>query len=187
MGYPEGGSVLFNDALPLASLPTKLVYQVTGLKVNPFGWWMLAALCAPGRDGGARACRRSGSDPCSLPSWPAVLAVVSTAFLTRMGHSALASHFLILWALALHFERDARASRRKPSQATVLLAVTLHDQRLPVRDRVRPGSRPRGARCCFAAPSRARDLLGAVAGLAASCSPSDWLPATVSCSPTRRR
>jgi hypothetical protein len=41
LGYPEGGSVLFNDALPLAALPSKLAYRLTGVLVNPFGWWIL--------------------------------------------------------------------------------------------------------------------------------------------------
>src|SRR5262245_40898448 len=40
MGYPEGGSVLFNDALPVAALATKVVYTVTGFALNPFGWWI---------------------------------------------------------------------------------------------------------------------------------------------------
>jgi hypothetical protein len=42
MGYPEGGSVLFNDALPLAALATKVVYQLSGT-ILPlaclFRWW----------------------------------------------------------------------------------------------------------------------------------------------------
>ena len=41
MGYPEGGSVLFNDALPLTALPSKVIYRLTGVLINPFGWWIL--------------------------------------------------------------------------------------------------------------------------------------------------
>lgn len=41
MGFPEGGSVLFNDALPLAALFTKALYQLAGVRPNPFGWWIL--------------------------------------------------------------------------------------------------------------------------------------------------
>jgi len=123
MGYPEGGSVLFNDALPLASLPTKLVYQVTGLKVNPFGWWMLLLYALQGAMA-ARVLQAAGVRTLLSGIVAAVLAVVSTAFLTRMGHSALASHFLILWALALHFSA-VRERQVKAGQATVLLAVTL--------------------------------------------------------------
>lgn len=123
MGYPEGGSVLFNDALPLAAVPTKLLYQLTGAKVNPFGWWILLLYVLQGVMAG-RVLRATGVRSVVSAVVAAMLAVVSTAFVTRMGHTALASHFLVLWALALHFSAMRRQHARA-GEATLLLAVTL--------------------------------------------------------------
>jgi hypothetical protein len=54
----------------------------------------------------------------------AILAVCCTGFVNRLAHTALSSHFLILWGLALYFEmvRDRRA---KPAELTLLLIVAL--------------------------------------------------------------
>jgi hypothetical protein len=54
----------------------------------------------------------------------AVFATVNVAFGARFGHTALSSHFLLLWALALHFD-SLRARRATVLEWTVLLGITL--------------------------------------------------------------
>jgi hypothetical protein len=123
MGYPEGGSVLFNDALPIVALPTKIVYHLAGLRINPFGWWIFLTYVLQGAMAARLVCA------VGLRSvWPciaaAILAICSGYFLARMSHTALSSHFLILWALALHFE-SVRRGAPKLVESWALLVVAL--------------------------------------------------------------
>jgi hypothetical protein len=54
----------------------------------------------------------------------AVFAICYTPFLIRLGHVALASHFLILWALALYVE-CSRERKLKPVEISLLLLFTI--------------------------------------------------------------
>jgi len=123
MGYPEGGSVLFNDALPLTAVATRLIYRLTGAVVNPFGWWVLVAYIVQGV-AAARVMQATGVRSLVAAVCAAALAVVSTSFVTRMGHTALATHALLLWAIALHFS-SLRERRPHALEWTLLLAITL--------------------------------------------------------------
>ncbi len=123
MGYPEGGSVLFNDALPLASLPTKLLYKAAGVRLNPFGWWIFLTYVLQGAMAARLACA-VGVRSLWASAAVAVLAVVNTSFASRMGHTALSSHFLLLWALAMHFE-SLRRGRARIWEYSLLLALTI--------------------------------------------------------------
>jgi Family of unknown function (DUF6311) len=125
MGYPEGGSVLFNDALPAAALVTKVLHSLTGHAVNPFGWWMLLCYVLQG----AMAARIVVA--CGARSWwaalgAAVFAVGSVPFMSRLElrHVAVASHFLVLWALALYCE-NVRARRFAAGEHFALGAVAI--------------------------------------------------------------
>lgn len=123
MGYPEGGSVLFNDALPLAALLSKALYHVTGLRPNPFGWWILVVFVLQGAMA-ARLASVVGKQSLAASAAAAVFAVANTPFLLRIGHVALSGHFLLLWALARHFESLHR-HRAKLGGAFAVLTVTL--------------------------------------------------------------
>jgi hypothetical protein len=68
------------------------------------------------------------------------LAIVNTSFASRMGHTALSSHFLLLWVLALHFE-SLRRGRAKNVELGVVLALSLLVNRYPARRRVPPPAR----------------------------------------------
>lgn len=103
MGYPEGGSVLFNDALPIAALPTKILYELTGDRINPFGWWILLTYALQGVFA-VRVVRALGVRSLPAAASAAALAVCTMPFMWRFQHTAISSHFLILWALALYFE-----------------------------------------------------------------------------------
>jgi hypothetical protein len=123
MGYPEGGSVLFNDALPLTALPTKILYQLFGVQVNPFGWWIFLTYVLQGAMAARLVCA-VGVRSLWACTAAAVLALLNIAFWSRMGHTALSGHFLLLWALALHFE-SLRRGRAKTLELSAVLALTL--------------------------------------------------------------
>ena len=125
MGYPEGGSVLLNDALPLAALASKLAYRLSGVIVNPFGWWILLTYVLQGVMA-VRVLQAVGVQSIFVSAAAAALAVCSTSFMTRMdlGHTALSTHGLLLWAIALHFS-SLRQSGARHAEWTVLLVTTL--------------------------------------------------------------
>ena len=123
MGYPEGGSVLFNDALPIAAFITKVLYGLSGVLVNPFGWWVFLTYVLQGA-AAARMMRAVGVVSLWACVSGAALAVVSTAFVPRMGHTALSTHAVLLWAIGLHFS-TLRSDRARTVEWTSLLAVTL--------------------------------------------------------------
>jgi hypothetical protein len=123
MGYPEGGSVLFNDALPLAALATKVVYRLSGARINPFGWWIFLTYVLQGAMA-ARLVWSVGVRSLWACGVAAAIAAVSISFVSRMGHTALSSHFLLIWALALHFS-SVRQRRARAVESFALLAITL--------------------------------------------------------------
>jgi hypothetical protein len=123
VGYPEGGSVLFNDALPLSALASKILYRVSGAMINPFGLWVLLVHVLQGVMA-ARLLLAVGSRSPIACATAASFVVCSTAFIQRMGHIALSSHFLILWALALYFT-TVRSRRARIVELTLLLLTAL--------------------------------------------------------------
>jgi hypothetical protein len=123
MGYPEGGSILFNDALPVAALPSKILYRLTGLRINPFGWWVFLTYVLQGVMA-VRLLSALGVYSVFAALGAAILAVCCVPFMSRLGHVALSSHFLILWALALYFA-SVRTGRLKVAEQILLSALTL--------------------------------------------------------------
>ena len=124
MGYPEGGSVLFNDALPITAIATKILYQWTGTRVNPFGWWIFLTYVLQGAMAARVVCAVGVRSICACAA-AALLAIVNASFLARMGHTALSSHFLLLWVLALYFESVRRERARIPEFVAVLAIALL--------------------------------------------------------------
>jgi hypothetical protein len=123
MSYPEGGNVLFNDALPLMALPSKVLFGLTGAKVNPFGWWMLLTYVLQGMMA-VRVVRSVGARSVPAAVGAAALAVSATFFVSRIGHIALSGHFLILWGLALYFE-NVRSQPTRLWEMWLLAVLTL--------------------------------------------------------------
>jgi hypothetical protein len=123
MGYPEGGSVLFNDALPLSALASKILYRVSGAQISPFGPWIVFAHILQGLMA-ARLLLAVGNRSTVACAAAASFVVCSTAFIQRMGHTALSSHFLILWALALYFVM-VRGRGARIAELTLLLVTAL--------------------------------------------------------------
>jgi hypothetical protein len=125
MGYPEGGSLLFNDGLPIVSMLSKLAFQATGLRANPFGPWIFLCYVLQGMMA-VRVVRSLGTRSISAAAGGAALAVCCVPFMWRLGHIALSGQFVILWSLALYFSsvRDRRlALLELVSCASVTLLV----------------------------------------------------------------
>ena len=122
VNYPEGGSVVYSDALPVAALVAKVLRSLIGTAFNYFGPWMLVSYVAMG---GMVARLGWQADNQSLAGSIALslLALSSTAFNTRIDHIALASQFLIVWALLTYF-RGAVGTLRS-WEMPVIVAVAL--------------------------------------------------------------
>jgi hypothetical protein len=120
MGYPEGGSVLFNDALPIGQLVSKIIHSVSGHAINPFGWWILASYVFQGVMA-VRVVRAAGVRSVSAAISAAVIATAFTPFMARVWHVAVSSHFLVLWALAVYLDITRR--RRLPVAELLALSV----------------------------------------------------------------
>jgi hypothetical protein len=123
MGYPEGGSVLLTDGLPIAQLVSKAIYSLTGAAINPFGWWILLTYILQGAMA-ARIAYAAGARTHVATIGAAVIAVCTTFFMGRIWHVAISSHFLILWALALYLE-NVRERRFTAGEHLALSCVTL--------------------------------------------------------------
>ena len=123
MSYPEGGNVLFNDALPVAALATKVLYHATGARVNPYGWWVFLTYVLQGA-AAARLVFAVGARSYWAAVAAAVFAIINIAFVARLGHTAVSSHFLILWVLALYFD-SLRRRRMLALESGAVLALTL--------------------------------------------------------------
>jgi hypothetical protein len=123
LGYPDGSSVIFCDAIPIVALIAKLWTSLTGRIVNLLGLWVLAAYMLQG----VMAVRlvyalgeRSRWLAVCIASW----SVLSIAFVIRFGHLALQGQFLVLWALALHFEQT-RDRQPRILETTLLLTIAV--------------------------------------------------------------
>ena len=114
MGYPEGGSVLFNDALPLTALPSKVIYQLTGVLINPFGWWILLTYVLQGVMA-AKVMLSVGVRSVAASAAAAALAVVrrrsSRGWVTRLSQRI----FFCCGRSRLHFSLSANTARSLPS------------------------------------------------------------------------
>jgi hypothetical protein len=124
MGYPEGGSALFNDALPIGILPSKLLYTVTGLQVNPFGWWILLTYVLLGGFG-SRLVHSAGARLPIAVLVGAFLTVGKVLFTWRLGHVAISSHFVIVWALTLYVENVRDRKFTFPEHLVLAVATLL--------------------------------------------------------------
>jgi hypothetical protein len=123
MGYPEGGSVLLTDGLPIAQVASKVVYSATGAAINPFGWWILLTYVLQGVMA-ARLVYAAGVRSPLITTGAAVLAACMTFFVVRIWHVAISSHFLIVWALALYLD-NVRNRRFSAYEHFALSCVTL--------------------------------------------------------------
>lgn len=121
LGFPEGTNIVFTDSLPLIALGAKLVYMTTGWWGNYFGLWLFA--CFPLLAFFmAKATRELGGVDGIAMVGAALLALMSPAFLARLGHTALMGHFLIAWSFYLYARIRANPGRNADLAQFALVA-----------------------------------------------------------------
>ncbi len=139
MSYPEGGNVLFNDALPLTALLTKIVYQLFGVQVNPFGWWVLLTYVLQGALAARLVCAVGIRSLLGVGA-AAVFAIVNIAFVARLWHTARLEPLPpVVGARAALREPPPRPGEGRGAQRGP--DADAARQRLPVRDGIRAGAR----------------------------------------------
>jgi hypothetical protein len=121
LGYPEGGSVILSDAIPLAAVAAKAVYSATGVPINYLAAWPLVAYALQGVMA-VRFVRAMGERSAWVNVCLALWVLLLWGFGSRFAHHALMSHFVLLWALALYVEQT---SRREPAVIEQIAALLI--------------------------------------------------------------
>ena len=106
-GLDIASSIVYTDSIPLVALPAKLISAWLPTTFQYFGWWMLACYALQGWFGGMLADLAAERPLQRLAI--ALMFVASVPIMDRaIGHYALMSHWLVLWALwlALRPHRD---------------------------------------------------------------------------------
>ena len=121
LSHPDPASISIIDGIPIAAL---IVKSFRGARPEPFqylGWWGLVSFFLQG--GFAALLMRKIARSFFFRLAGVFFLVVSVPFLTRYPiHTALASHFLILWALYLML---CKWNMRTAAAWTVLLTLSL--------------------------------------------------------------
>ena len=109
LNWPEGTSATFVDILPLYAAALKWLAPAVWFPFNPFGYWVL--LCILLQAVGAWWVLREAR----VGNWWALVGLVLLlvsypAWLVRMGHISLMSHWVISFAFALYL-RSAQLTR----------------------------------------------------------------------------
>lgn len=123
LNWPFGTLTTFVDAIPLYAAVLKALAPQSWLNPNPFGYWV--ALCLLLQASGAWWVLREAQ----VRSWVALLSltillIAFPAWLYRMGHISLLSHWLIVFAFALIL-RGERTNRFTAWAWTALLISAL--------------------------------------------------------------
>lgn len=122
-GLEWSSSIVFSDSIPLVAIPLR---PLSGLLPVPFqylGWWTLLSFVLQAYWGGRLVqlrARRLGE-----VALGAALFVTAPTLLNRIGlQSALASHWILLWALWLYL--SSRGARPVVWTCVLLVAVSVH-------------------------------------------------------------
>lgn len=125
MGYPEGGSVIYNDGIPLAAFFAKIIKTVIGFSVNHFGPWFLITYILQGGLA-ARLAYEIGNRSRTAAALFGVLALSMPVFYLRIEHVALSSQFLLLWGLLCYFRTTRRGLSPWPMVALSTCALLIN-------------------------------------------------------------
>ncbi len=124
LNFPEGTRSTFVDAIPLYALLLKLVVPASWAPFNPYGAWV--ALCFVLQAiGGWWIARELGARSWSFLLSLAIMMMTMPALLSRIGHTSLMSHWIILFAVALYL-RSARQGRLATVGWCVLLVSAFY-------------------------------------------------------------
>lgn len=124
LNFPQGTRSTFVDAIPLYALLLKLVVPASWAPFNPYGAWV--ALCFVLQAIGAWwISRELGARSWSFLLSLAIMVMTMPALLSRIGHTSLMSHWIILFAMALYL-RGARQGRLATVGWCVLLVSAFY-------------------------------------------------------------
>ena len=124
LNFPHGTRTTFVDAVPLYALLLKLLIPASWAPFNPYGMWV--AICFVLQAVGAWWIVRE----LGVRSWAfllslAIMLMTAPALLSRIGHTSLMSHWLVLFAIALYL-RGARLGKPNTSGWCVLLVSAFY-------------------------------------------------------------
>jgi len=118
---PEGVSIAFTDSIPLAAVPAKLVYRWLPAGSHYFGWWHLIAYVSQAL-GAVFLARALGYKGLLAAASMAGFAILAPIFAARIGHTALLTQGILLFALGLY---SLGVSRRRPFRVAASSFVLL--------------------------------------------------------------
>ena len=111
LSAPDGTNIIFTDVVPIVALVGKLIHSCTGATLNPYGAYLFLCFALPGVM--MTLVLIATETRFALAAIiGAIFANAMPALLWRWGDIALASHFLLIGALALYlFSLQKRAWR----------------------------------------------------------------------------
>lgn len=132
MAQPGGSVISFLDSIPICSIAVKLFYPILPKTFQLFGWYVLACFILQGISSGLLVRLFTKNKLATMLS--AILFILSPIMLERaFRHNALASHWLVLFALFLYFlSRKKGYSYQWQYMALLDLAVGIHPYFVPM-------------------------------------------------------
>ena len=131
LGYPEGTVISFTDSLPLVSLFFKCISGLLPETFQFFGWYTLCCFVLQGISSGLLV--RLFTKNCWGIYGSSLLFVCSPLLIERaFRHTALASQWLVLFALYLYFRARKRGLLPWGFLALQVLCVGLHPYFVPM-------------------------------------------------------
>lgn len=124
LNFPQGTRSTFVDAIPLYALLLKVVIPASWAPFNPYGAWV--ALCFVLQAIGAWwIARELGARSWSFLLSLAIMLMTMPALISRIGHTSLMSHWIVLFAIALYL-RGSRQGRLATVGWCVLLVSAFY-------------------------------------------------------------
>lgn len=121
---PVGTAIGFTDSIPLVAIPLKLFASWLPTPLQYLGVWLLFCFAAQGATGAIITGLWTRN--AALRILGGALFVVVPTLLGRVGHPALASHWLLLWALFLYFRDWRTRAGMRHFAALGLVAGLIH-------------------------------------------------------------
>lgn len=132
MNYPNGVAISFTDSIPLIAIPLRFFSSLLPQTFQYFGWYTLLCYLL---QGGASALLLQLFEKSYFKLFCGVLLFITAPiFVERtFRHTALASHYLILFALYLYFSNQKNKFHFHPGYLILLvLATCIHPYFLPM-------------------------------------------------------
>jgi len=125
LGTPTGTNVISMDVVPIVALVGKLIHSLTGTTINLYGAYLFLCFALPGVM--MTLVLIAANVRYALAAIiAAIFANAMPALLWRWGHIPLASHFLLIGALALYLFSLKRRGSRAVSAAWIAYLVLVY-------------------------------------------------------------